>query len=203
MHTIAVPGQERFVTIHDFTPGAQPQSSEPTDVPLDPILIAASEAMLTSIDEMAKANTVVRNMTVQLGNKHAGSQSITIESAPTPPSSTPALIPDSGAEFGQLLQIYTNGVYDERMKQAEAVRANKSLSVDMKLTKIDSLIPFPASTSAQKLADALGVTKQAVMKTKWWKANRKGEKDNEVGRRRNVHRQRANTVDLPLDDEDN
>jgi hypothetical protein len=43
----------------------------------------------------------------------------------------------------------------------------------------------------------LGVTKQAVQNTEWWKENRKGEKSNEVGRRHEAHRKRAKLIEPP------
>jgi hypothetical protein len=89
-----------------------------------------------------------------------------------------------------LLGIFTNGVSDERVQQAVAI-VNQKLSVQEKLSQIDALLPFPPTASAADLAAALGVSKQAVMKTSWWKQNRKGGKNEEAHRRREVHRQRA------------
>jgi hypothetical protein len=76
------------------------------------------------------------------------------------------------------------------------------LTANEKLTKIDALIPFPATASAEQLGEMLGVTKQAVLKTDWWIQNRKGEKDSEVGRRRDGHRKRAKSYEAPGQDDD-
>jgi hypothetical protein len=65
------------------------------------------------------------------------------------------------------------------------------LTVHEKLMQIDAVLPFPATASAEQLGVLLGVSKQAVLKSKWWSENRKGEKASEVGRRRDVHRERA------------
>jgi hypothetical protein len=46
------------------------------------------------------------------------------------------------------------------------------------------------------------VTKQAVLKTDWWIQNRKGEKETEVGRRREGHRKRASSYEASSQDDD-
>jgi hypothetical protein len=94
-----------------------------------------------------------------------------------------------------LLRVFTDGVSDNRIEQASRLLTDDALTVNEKLTKIDALIRFPATASAEKLGDLLGVTKQAVMKTDWWIQNRKGEKDNEIGRRRAGHQKRAREYD--------
>jgi hypothetical protein len=95
-----------------------------------------------------------------------------------------------------LLTVFTNGVSDERITQAAALLSDASLTVDEKLTKIDALIPFPPTASAEKLGDMLGgVTKQSVAKSDWWKQNRKGEKQNEIGRRQGRRREQSNHLD--------
>jgi hypothetical protein len=90
-----------------------------------------------------------------------------------------------------LMRLFTNGLTDDRMAKAIRLLENQRLNTNEKLTKIDALIPFPATASAEQLGDMLGVTKQAVLKTDWWIQHRKGEKDNEIGRRREGHRSRA------------
>jgi hypothetical protein len=59
------------------------------------------------------------------------------------------------------------------------------------------LIAIPPTASAEQLGEMLGVTKQAVLKTPWWIQNRKGEKETEVGRRREWHRKRAKSYEAP------
>ena len=89
-----------------------------------------------------------------------------------------------------LVRVYTNGVLDDRIESATKVLANDQLTANEKLTQIDDLIPIPAVASAGQLGGMLGVSKQAVLKTDWWKRNRRGEKENEIGRRRAKHQQR-------------
>jgi hypothetical protein len=102
-----------------------------------------------------------------------------------------------------LMRVFTNGIADDRIKKATGLLANDQLNANDKLTKIDALIPFPATASAEQLGEMLGVTKQAVLKTDWWIQNRKGEKKSEVGRRREGHRKRAKGYEAPgQDDED-
>lgn len=100
--------------------------------------------------------------------------------------------PQSKVEAYQaLLRMLTGGLTDERFEQAAAVLMNQHFGTDEKLIKIDELIRIPPTASAQQLGDLLGITKQAVSKTGWWVANRKGEKANEIGRRHAGHRERS------------
>jgi hypothetical protein len=101
-----------------------------------------------------------------------------------------------------LLRVFTNGLSDERIREAARVLSDGRLTAHDKLTEIDALLPFPPTASAEQLGDMLGVTKQAVMKTGWWKENRKGEKADEVGRRRAAHRKRAQEHEPPGPDAD-
>jgi hypothetical protein len=96
-----------------------------------------------------------------------------------------------------LLRVYTNGTSDERFKKAAELLADDTLTTEEKLTKIDALIPLPPTASAETLGQLLGVSKQMVLKTRWWVETRKGEKDNEIGRRRAGHQKRANDYEPP------
>ncbi len=91
----------------------------------------------------------------------------------------------------RLLSVFTNSVADERISRATTVLEQDNLTANEKLAKIDDLIPLPATASSEQLGQLLGVTKQAVMKTDWWKLNRKGEKASEIGRRRDRHQERG------------
>lgn len=99
--------------------------------------------------------------------------------------------------FLQLMRVFTNGLADDRIEKAARLLADGNLTANEKLTKIDALIPFPATTSAEQLGNMLGVTKQAVWKTDWWIQNRKGEKESEDGRRHEGHRKRAEGYEAP------
>jgi hypothetical protein len=96
-----------------------------------------------------------------------------------------------------LVSVFTNGLSDDRIKEASRLLADDTMTANKKLTKIDALIRFPPTASAEQLGKMLGVTKQAVMKTDWWIQNRKGEKDNEIGRRRAAHQKRAEEYEQP------
>lgn len=103
----------------------------------------------------------------------------------------------------RLLSLFTGGVTDEKFQKAAAILQDESLNVNDKLTKIDTIIPFPATASAEDLGRLLGVTKQTVLKTEWWKQHRKGEKADEVGRRHQGHLERAKQYESsPSNDED-
>jgi len=91
----------------------------------------------------------------------------------------------------RLLSVFTNRLTDERFKEAAIVLQNDGLTAHEKLTKIDKLMPFPPTASAEDLGQLVDVSKQAVLKTKWWIENRKGEKDNLIGRRHDKHHELA------------
>jgi hypothetical protein len=115
--------------------------------------------------------------------------------APDSPAQTGEELPEEtgndSSAVQQLLRVFTNGVVDDRIAKAAAVLNTPRLTVHEKLMQIDAVLPFPATASAEQLGVLLGVSKQAVLKSKWWSENRKGEKASEVGRRRDVHRERA------------
>lgn len=111
----------------------------------------------------------------------------------------------SGADkaLAALLAVFTNGISDDRIKQAAALLSDTSLSVNEKLTKIDALIPFPPTASAEKLGSMLGgVKRQAVAQSEWWIQNRKGEKQNEIGRRQTRHREQSKRREYAPEDDD-
>ena len=71
------------------------------------------------------------------------------------------------------------------------------VSANDKLTMIDTLIKFPPTASGQDLADMLGVSKTAVINSPWWGENRRGEKQDEIGRRRAQHGDKAQAFEEP------
>lgn len=101
----------------------------------------------------------------------------------------------TGPRLFQLLSVFTNGIADERMERAQAILLNENLSTDEKLTGIDTEMPLPPTASAEQLGKMLGVSKQAVLKTDWWKRNRKGEKASLIGRRTAVRDERAKSAE--------
>ena len=133
------------------------------------------------------------------GRPAAGDEATTTEeavasqpAADTEPQTEPNA--DQGA-FQRLLSVFTDGMSDDRIRQAASVLKTTSLTVNEKLSQIDEIIPLPATASADQLGSLLGVTRQAVLKSDWWIQHRKGEKASEVGRRREVHRRRAQQYD--------
>jgi hypothetical protein len=114
-----------------------------------------------------------------------------------------ALVAKSGDDASiALLRVFTNGLADDRIEKATRLLSNAQLNANEKLTKIDALMPFPATASAEQLGEMLGVTKQAVLKTDWWIQNRRGEKENEIGRRRAVQQKRAKDYEPPSTNDD-
>ncbi len=103
-----------------------------------------------------------------------------------------------------LLSIYTNGLSDDRFEQAAIVLLSVELTLDQKLWKIDAAMPIPSNVSAAKLGKALGKSKTAIQNTSWYIQNRKGERENEIGRRREKHRERGTQPesDFVSDDEE-
>jgi hypothetical protein len=91
----------------------------------------------------------------------------------------------------KLLSVLTNGLSDDRIGQSIIVLGDKNFNANEKLSRLHQLLPIPATTSAEQLGKLLGVTKHAIWKTDWWTNNRKGEKADEIGRRRDKHKQRA------------
>lgn len=108
----------------------------------------------------------------------------------------PASAPTAGHPSFALLRVFTNGVVDERIEQAALVLADESLTANEKLTKIDGLMPLPPTASAEQLGEMLGVSKQAVMKTAWWRKNRRGETQKEIDDRFQDHEDKRGT---PID----
>ncbi len=94
----------------------------------------------------------------------------------------------------RLLNIYTNGLADERLEKASIV-LNSDLTVDEKLWKIDELMPIPPTVSGEKLGNAFGVSKAAIQKTSWYKQKRKGRQDEEIAQRGDRLRQRGKTYE--------
>lgn len=115
-------------------------------------------------------------------------------------SELPALPPDHA--LAALLRVYTNGVADERLRQAAQILTDDTLTVHEKLTKIDGLIRFPPTASAEQLGVMLGVSKQAVMKTAWWCKNRRGMTDEEIERRQARLTDRGRKYERPRAEEE-
>lgn len=101
-----------------------------------------------------------------------------------------------------LLRVFTNGIADERIQQAARILVDDTLTTNDKLTRIDELIPFPPTASAEQLGKMLRVSKQAVMKTAWWCKNRRDMTDEEIERRQSRMKERGLKYDRPRSKED-
>ena len=112
----------------------------------------------------------------------------------------PPPVPDNA--LAALLRVFTDGVADERLRQAAQILTDDTLTVHEKLTKIDGLIRFPPTASAEQLGAMLGVSKQAVMKTVWWCKNRRGMTDEEIERRQARLTDRGRKYERPRSEED-
>lgn len=108
---------------------------------------------------------------------------------------------DESHPIHRLIRLLAGGIADDRVQQAAAILQNDTLTANEKLIKVNSVLPLPAKSSAEQLADLLNISKTAVLKTSWWKQNRKGEKADEVGRRREVYRRRSNNLDSDESDD--
>lgn len=120
---------------------------------------------------------------------------------PEPPAlPLPQPLPDHA--LAALLSVYTNGVADERLRQAAQILTDDTLTAHEKLTKIDGLIRFPPTASAEQLGAMLGVSKQTVMKTAWWCKNRRGMTDDEIERCQARLTDRGRKYERPRAEED-
>src|SRR5262249_52297576 len=79
-------------------------------------------------------------------------------SAGSPPA-IPTPVGEPGEEdrkaYLALMRVFTNGVADERFKKAARLLSDPQPSVNEKLTKINDLIPFPPTASAEVLGEML------------------------------------------------
>jgi hypothetical protein len=109
--------------------------------------------------------------------------------------------PEPDHALAALLRVYTNGVADERLRQAAQVLEDDTLTAHEKLTKIDGLLRLPATASAEQLGAMLGITKQGVLRTEWWRENRRGRGDEEIERRRSRLRERGKKYERPCSED--
>lgn len=122
-----------------------------------------------------------------------------LKSKPTAAEATTA--PGTHPSFA-LLRVFTNGIVDERINNAAQILDDDNLTANEKLTRIDGLIHFPPTASAEQLGEMLGVSKQAVLKTAWWRKHRRGDLEDQIERRHTQHKERAENFELPRSDDD-
>jgi len=125
-----------------------------------------------------------------------------LQSASPEPPALPPSENEARPAVLALLRVFTNGIVDERIQQAAQILADDTLTANDKLTRIDELIHFPPTASAEQLGAMLGVTKQAVMKTAWWCKNRRGMTDEEIERRQSRLKDHGRKYERPRSDED-
>lgn len=111
--------------------------------------------------------------------------------APPPAPAASVVAPVEKVQTLALLSVYTNGASDDRLARADTIVASSALNASEKLTQLDATLPIPPTASANDLAQMLGVSRQAVMKTPWWKQHRKGKANAVTERRRANHEERA------------
>ena len=100
----------------------------------------------------------------------------------------------AGEEIIRLMNIYTDGLAEERFRLAvKVLKGDKT--ADEKLWEIDELMPIPATVSGEKLGSALGVTKTAVQKTSWWEKKRRGRRDQDSEEREELRRRQGQTFE--------
>jgi hypothetical protein len=104
------------------------------------------------------------------------------------------ILPDVEGKI-RALGIYTGEISDARFREIPLVAHDTTLTANEKLYKIDALVTIPANTSAKILGKALDVTKEAIVKTDWWKKKRKGKKQDVISQRHNVLRERGREHD--------
>lgn len=94
----------------------------------------------------------------------------------------------------RILNLYSNNIADERMKDASKILAGDGSTND-KLEQIDAIFPIPPTASAEALGKAFGVSRQAVASTSWWRKKRRGASDDLSEKRREIHEGRAKMRD--------
>jgi len=153
--------------------------------------------MVAAIELEAERRRLVAQRTVKPAWPTQAPAAVDAPPSGTPPAkkAKPSVIGGDGQSNNQaaqrLLNLFTDGLADERFASAKDILEDDKLTADGKLKKIDSLLRIPNTSSSRQLGRFLGITKTAVQNTDWWIKNRKGEKANLIGRRHDVHGERA------------
>lgn len=158
------------------------------------------------LERLTRVNANASSAGVSIANWDAGAEAFakafTELLKATQAAEEPASAPMTEHPSLALLRVFTNGVADERLRQAAQILTDDSLTANEKLTKIDGLMPLPPTASAEQLGAMLGVSKQAVMKTAWWCKNRRGMTDEEIERRQARLTDRGRKYERPRSEED-
>lgn len=117
-------------------------------------------------DEAEQAFAEFTHATDQLRAVTTPDDRTTHPSAPTPSCQASEGEPsEADRAILRLLNLFTNGLAEERIADAALILTNTTLNTQEKLTQLDRLMPIPPTASSAQLGRLLGVTKQAVMGT--------------------------------------
>jgi hypothetical protein len=97
----------------------------------------------------------------------------------------------------RILSVYTRKCSDQRLQEIVRILNNPNLTIDGKLWEIDKVLPIPATASSQVLADLLGVSKPAILKTDWWQKNRGRQKERDCAAREERLKEKGKLYDWP------
>ena len=193
-------------TVYDFVLRRGFYSDQPRLMPGGHISQRLPVAGRWALERMRRVSGDAGPTVVAITNWEAGSQAFAAAFAELlkakQTAENPAPTPATDAPSLALLRVFTNGIVDERIRQAAQILADDTLTANDKLTRIDELIHFPPTASAEQLGAMLGVTKQAVMKTAWWCKNRRSMTDEEIERRQSRMKDRGRKFERPRSDED-
>ncbi len=89
----------------------------------------------------------------------------------------------------------------QHFRRAVQVLVDERLTINGRLEKLARLIAIPPTTSAATLAKALGASKQAVLKTAWWRKQRRGVGRQRAAEREERLRERGRQYERPTDDD--
>ena len=122
-------------------------------------------------------------------------QRIETSQRPEPPASLnePAEQADALSLAGIVLSVYTGRAADGKFAQIEQVAKSKQ-TVDKRLWEIDGIIQIPPVASAESLSKLLQCSDTAIQRTSWWKAKRKGKRQETEGFRKRNHADRSKTI---------
>jgi len=101
------------------------------------------------------------------------------ESGPKTESHTQRPTRQEDHVVSRILSVYARKCSDQRLQAIERILNDPNLTTDGKLWEIDKVLPIPATASSRELADLLGVSQPAILKTDWWNKKRRarGEED--------------------------
>lgn len=158
-----------------------------------------------ALERLRRVSSDAGPLDVAIANWEAGGAAFAAAFAELLKAKTAATEPSTSRESNPsfaLLRVFTNGIVDERIKNAAQILDDDNLTANEKLTRIDGLIHFPPTASAEQLGEMLGVSKQAVLKTPWWRKHRRGDLKDQIGRRHAQHKERAKCFEPPRQDDD-